>query len=867
MPPVQPLPIDAILPEVVAALRRGPSLVVEAPPGAGKTTRVPRAILEAGLAGDGDVVVLEPRRLAARMAARRVAEEMGERPGETVGWQVRFEEVAGPRTRLRYLTEGLLGRRLVAEPALPGVGAVVLDEFHERHLQGDLALALLRRLQSTRRPDLKLVVMSATLDAGPVAAYLGAPSIRSEGRVFDVAVEHLSPADAARDERLEDRVASAVRRLLAEEARGDVLVFLPGMAEIRRAAERCAPAAERLGVDVLALHGDLPPEEQDRAVRPGPRRKVILSTNVAETSVTIEGVTAVVDAGLARVASHSPWSGLPRLEVRRVSRASAAQRAGRAGRTAPGRCLRLYTRHDHDTRPDFDVPEILREDLSETLLAVASLGAGDLRWLDAPPAPAAAAARALLADLGAVDGEGAITPLGRRLVRLPLHPRLARLVAEAEDRGAGEEGALLAALLSERDIRERAPGGGRGAPPTGPSDLLELAHLFAEAARARFEAGRARSLGLAPGALQAVERSRRQLARLVRRGGSRPEAEREASLLLATLAAFPDRLARRRAPGSSEVVLAGGGAARLDEASVVREAPLLVAVDADERRGDRRPGLPPGGAAGAGGAGRAGQVTVRLASAATPEMLLELFPDALRWEEEDVWNAEAERVDAFERMRFRDLVLEESRKAAPDPERAAALLAEMALARGARAFAGEGEIDRLLARLAFAFRAAPECGLAPPTEADLAAALRDACAGRRSFAELREAGIAPAILARLPPDRRALLERLAPERVVLGGGRGVRVNYEAGDKPPWVESRLQDFFGAARGPAVGGGRVPLVLHLLAPNLRAVQVTTDLAGFWERHYPALRRELMRRYPRHAWPEDPLAARPPEPRGRR
>ncbi|MGA8893014.1 MAG: helicase-related protein, partial [Anaeromyxobacteraceae bacterium] len=337
------LPVDAILPDVVAALRRGNSLVVEAPPGAGKTTRIPRAVLEAGLAGDGEVVVLEPRRLAARMAARRVAEEMGERPGETVGWQVRFEEVAGPRTRLRYVTEGLLTRRLVAEPGLPGVGAVVLDEFHERHLQGDLALALLRRLQETSRPDLRLVVMSATLDAAPVARYLDAPSVRSEGRLFEVSVEHLSPAEAAKDEWVEDRVASALRQVVSAAPTGDVLVFLPGMAEIRRAAQACAPIAARHGLDVLPLHGDLSPEEQDRAVRPGARRKVVLSTNVAESSVTIAGVTTVIDAGLARVASHSPWSGLPRLEVRRVSRASAVQRAGRAGRTAPGRCLRLYT--------------------------------------------------------------------------------------------------------------------------------------------------------------------------------------------------------------------------------------------------------------------------------------------------------------------------------------------------------------------------------------------------------------------------------------------------------------------------------------------------------------------------------------------
>ncbi|HET8724924.1 MAG TPA: ATP-dependent helicase HrpB [Anaeromyxobacteraceae bacterium] len=863
---MRPLPVDAILPDVVAALRRGPSLVVEAPPGAGKTTRIPRALLEAGLAGGGEVVVLEPRRLATRMAARRVAEEMGEQPGGTVGYQVRFEEVAGPRTRLRYVTEGLLTRRLVASPDLPGVGAVVLDEFHERHIQGDLALALLHRLQRTRRPDLRLVVMSATLDAGPVARFLGAPSLRSEGRLFDVAVDHLSPADAARDDRLEDRVAAAVRRVLSEQPAGDVLVFLPGMAEIRRAARACAPLASRLDLDVLPLHGDLSPEEQDRAVRPAARRKVILSTNVAESSVTIDGVTAVVDSGLARVASHSPWSGLPRLEVRRVSRASAAQRAGRAGRTAPGRCLRLYTRHDHDTRPAFDLPEILREDLSETLLAVASAGGEALEWLDAPPQAAAEAAGTLLRDLGALDAAGTLTATGRRLLRFPLHPRLARLVVEAEDRGAGPAGALVAALLAERDIRERLPDRGRGTPPTGPSDLLELAHLFEEGARARFDPDRLRGLGVSPGAAQAVERSRRQIAQTLGGGRSRgaPRAEEsEEALLAATVAAYPDRVARRRAPGSPEVVLAGGGSARLDEASVVREAPFLVAVDADERR-DRPPvpGGPPGGTA-----GRGGQVLVRMASAVTPEMLLDLFPDALRWEEELVWNEAAERVDAFERMRYRDLVLEETRKPLPDPERAAAVLAEAARLRGIRAFAPEGDVDRLLARLAFAARAAPESGIAAPTEEELAAALRDACAGLRSFAELRAAGVVPSLLARLPPDRRALLERLAPERVTLGGGRSVRVNYEAGDKPPWVESRLQDFFGATRGPSIAAGRVPVVLHLLAPNQRAVQVTTDLEGFWDRHYPALRRELMRRYPRHAWPEDPRTARPPEPRGRR
>jgi ATP-dependent helicase HrpB len=867
--PGDPLPIDPLLPEIVAALRAGPAVVVEAPPGAGKTTRVPRALHEAGLAQGGEVVVLEPRRLAARLAARRVAYELGERPGETVGWQVRFEEVAGPRTRIRYVTEGLLTRRLLASPSLPGVGAVVLDELHERHLQGDLALALLRRLQKTARPDLRLVAMSATLDAGPVARFLGAPALRSEGRRFEVAVEFLSPEDAARQDRLEDLVAKAVRRLHREGVDGDVLVFLPGAAEIRRAREALGEWAERAGVDLLPLHGDLRPEEQDRAVSPGPRRKVILSTNVAETSVTIEGVVAVVDSGLARVASHSPWSGLPTLELRKISRASAAQRAGRAGRTRPGRALRLFTRADHDGRPEYETPEILREDLAETVLALAALGTGGaVEWLEPPPAAALEAARGLLGRLGAIDPSGAITEVGRTVLRVPGHPRAGRLVLEAARRGAPDEGALVAALLGERDLRDRRALEGAALPATGPSDLLELAHVLEEAASVRFAPDRLRRMGVSPGAAQAVERSRRQLARVARElarersptptTASKPTTggttATEHALLLATLAAYPDRVARRRAPGSDEIVLAGGGSARLDPACVVRESALLVAVDAEERRGDRRsPGA------------KAAEARVRVASAVTEEMLLDVFPDALRYDEALSWNAQAERVEATERLLYEDLVLEETRAPRADPVAIAARLAEEALSRGARLFAEEGAVDRVLARLAFAAAHAPDTGLAPPTDEDVAAALRELCAGRRSFAELREADLPGALLTRLDPRARAALERLAPDRVTLPGGRSVRIQYEAG-KPPWIESRLQDFFGMAAGPAIAGGRVPLVLHLLAPNQRAVQVTTDLAGFWDRHYPALRRELGRRYPRHAWPEDPRTAAPPAPRRR-
>jgi ATP-dependent helicase HrpB len=439
------------LPELVATLRDGNRLVLEAPPGAGKTTAAAPAALPVVA---GEILVLEPRRLAARLAARRVADELGEAIGGTVGYQVRFEDVGGPRTRLRYVTEAILLRRLLVDPRLGGVGAVFLDEFHERHLAGDLALALLARLQRGARPDLRLAVMSATLDAAPVVAFLGGcPRLSSEGRAFPVDVEHLAQPDTRP---LEEQVASAVRRLAAEKLDGDVLVFLPGAAEIARAHGACARIP---GLELATLHGDLPPAEQDRAVTPGPRPKVILSTNVAESSVTIPGVVAVVDSGLARVAAHDPWSGLPTLRVTRISRASATQRAGRAGRTRPGRCLRLYTKHDFETRALHDAPEVRRADLAEAALLLHALGERDLAafgWFEAPDAAALAAASALLDRLGAVH-DGAPTPLGERLLKFPLHPRLGRLLVEAEGRGAGGDGALICALLGERDRRAPRP--------------------------------------------------------------------------------------------------------------------------------------------------------------------------------------------------------------------------------------------------------------------------------------------------------------------------------------------------------------------------------------------------------------------------
>jgi ATP-dependent helicase HrpB len=861
--PPTPLPIDPLLPEITATLAAERALVIEAPAGAGKTTRVPRALLEAGDQDDQggqEIWVLEPRRLPARLAAERVAAELGEAVGETVGYTVRFDDVSSARTRLRFVTEGLLTRRLLSDPELRGVGTVVLDEFHERHVVTDLGLALLRRLQRGPRPDLRICAMSATLDPGPLVAHLGdgtrpCPLIRSQGRLFDVALEHLPAPD---DRPLAVQVTAAVRSVVRDGPAGDVLVFLPGAAEIRQAAEALAAAPGGAALLVTPLHGDMPLAEQARAVRPGDpsRRKVILSTNVAESSITIDGVLAVVDSGLARVATHSPWSGLPRLAIAKISQAAAAQRAGRAGRTRPGRALRLYTRHDFDQRRAHELPEIARADLAETLLALAGLGiAGDdaaaFPWLEAPPPAALAAARELLAALGALDAGGALSALGRRMLRLPVHPRLARLVCEGEARGVGPDACLAAALISERDIRRAARmsfGGTRGGHAGHQAgEILDLIDLFREAERARFRPEPLRALEVDARAAESVDRARRQMAGTLVRGAPCADAERDRALRMSVLAAFPDRVARAREAPSRTVVLSGGGTAEL---SFDRPSDWMVAVDVQEQ------------AAGA----RAAGVTLRLAAAIEPDWLLEIAADRVDEVDELRWSDTTLRVERVSALRYGALTLEETVSPAEPSDQASRLLADAALARGIERLPGGDAIPRLLARIAVAREAAPDAPLPALASGDIAALVRAACAGRTSLADLTAAGADQLIMSALSPEGRRLVETLAPDKVTLPGGRAVTVNYDPG-APPWIASRLQDFFGARQGPAVGGGRVPLTVHLLAPNGRAVQVTRDLAGFWARHYPSIRRELHRRYPRHAWPEDGATASPPPPPMRR
>ena len=648
------LPIDPLLPEVLDRLRQRSNLILLAEPGAGKTTRLPRAMLDGGLLANGECWVLEPRRIAARLAARRVASELGEELGERVGYAVRFEQKVSARTRIRFVTEGLLLRRLQEDPSLQGINWILLDEFHERHLHTDLALALVRRLQKRFRPDLGILVMSATLDPTGVAAYLDAPVFQGQGRVHPVDLSFLPRPD---DRSLALQVASALEGLCKGTSAGHVLVFLPGAAEIRACTKACEPLANRLGWKVLPLHGDLSAEAQELAIASSSVPKIILSTNVAESSVTLDGIFAVVDSGLAREAFHSPWSGLSGLRTVRISQARAIQRAGRAGRTGPGRCLRLFTEADFKTRPAFDPPEIRRVDLAESLLLLHGLGLADpasLDWFEAPPAEALRSAEDLLRKLGAVDDQAVLTAIGRTMASLPLHPRLARLVAAGEDLGIHRLARLAAVLLeagglAARRNLERLDTQGE---PLD-SDLLPLLDHFHEAEAVRFEAAALRTAGLDVGAVQHAKRAFQHLCRGMGKDLPEPE-DAERRLRRALLRAYPDRVGKLN---GSSMSLVGGGGAVLDSRCRVRRKDLLVVLDAEQ-------------------AASGGQVRVRTASAIDADWLIEDFPGALSERVELGWNPQQRRVDRIEGLYYEDLCFDASRRAAKpgEPGVAACLL-------------------------------------------------------------------------------------------------------------------------------------------------------------------------------------------------
>ncbi len=811
------LPIEAILPALREALATGPGAVLQAEPGAGKTTRVPLALLDVPWLGDGRIVMLEPRRLAARAAARRMAAILGEAVGETVGYRVRLDSRVGPRTRIEVVTEGILTRMLQADPALEGVGLVIFDEFHERSLHADLGLALALESRQALRDDLRLLVMSATLDGDAVAALMGdVPQLRCPGRQHPVRIEYRpprrgrhGPGDPV------EAAAPAVVEALAREP-GSVLVFLPGAREI----EHVARALDgRLPDDVVLcpLHGNLPQQAQERAIAPAPGgcRKVVLATNIAETSLTIEGIRIVIDTGLERVPRFDPRSAMTRLETATISRASADQRAGRAGRLEPGLCIRLWPEGRHLL--PHAAPEIAVADLAPLALELARWGCRDateLAWLDPPPAAALEQARALLERLGAIDGEGAVTAHGERLARLPLHPRLAHMVVTGEALGHGALACDLAALLSERDPLR---GGEAGA------DLRARLELLAQQRR-----------GVAARLRESAAALRRQL----RIGEGAPADPDMAGVLVAF--AYPDRIARRRPGPEPRYQLSGGRGAALQPGQRLDDAPWLAVAHLEG--GDQREGR------------------IALAAPLDEAALERHFGAAMAWRRRVGWDEREEAVVAREERRLGALVFEQ-RPIEPAPEEARAAMIEGIHRMGLEALPWQPRQRQWRARVALLHRLDP--GRWPDTsDAALLESLEQWLGpfldGVTRRAHLARVDLDAALAHLLGWERQRLLDELAPTHLTVPSGSRIALDYR--HDPPVLAVRLQEMFGATSTPAIAGGRVEVVLHLLSPAGRPLQVTRDLAAFWRGSYHEVKKEMRGRYPRHPWPDDPLAAEP-------
>ncbi len=852
------LPVDSVLPELVSALRSHGSAVLVAPTGAGKTTRVPPAILDSGLAEipqgkqtrPGTLILLEPRRLAARAAAARMAFERGRgRVGDEVGYRVRFDSAVSKATRIEVMTGGVFLRRLQSDPFLEGVGAVIFDEFHERSLDTDVAFAMVQRLRAERDQELPVVVMSATLDVEPLAAALGGgnagarsscPIIRSEGRAYPVEVRYLPASLGARP--VDELVLLGVRNVLGE-TDGDVLVFLPGVGEIRRAGTALTELSEQQGFDLLELYGDLPLERQASVLQAGARRRVILATNVAETSVTIPGVTAVVDTGTARRAHHDLAAGLDRLQLVPISRASAKQRAGRAGRTGPGLCARLWTEAEQANRPEQDSPELQRVDLTSAVLQLLVWGErapAALPWLDAPPPAALERSMQLLDALGATR-EGVPTAYGHQLARLPVHPRLAGLLVQGAASGLLRRASMAAALLSERDPFAARRG---QAVDRSESDLLDRVQRLerSEKSERSRDAGRAR----------AVLRVAKQLERLGKSILSQAPAADESpgpvspgrnasddeAFLRLLVAAMPDRVARRRAAGEARGIMVGGRGVRLAQESAVRDASLFLCVELS-----------------AGAAGARSEALVRLASRVELDWLPQ---DEQRQETGLVFDEQSERIVGRHRLLYRDLVIEESSSSLPGAGLVSSALQEAASSRLERALSLQAEdLLSLQARLEFLREARPQDPWPRLEDETWRSMLPRLCAGRRSFAELRRLSLAQEVMNTLDHRQRASLADEAPEFLVVPSGSRKKLRYEQG-RPPVLAVRIQEVFGWTETPRLAGGRVPVVLQLLAPNNRPQQVTDDLASFWAGAYAQVRKDLRARYPKHAWPEDPTQA---------
>ncbi len=854
------LPIYEIESALITRLEKFSRFIVEAPTGSGKSTQIPQMLLDHGALGAGQVVILQPRRLATRMLAKRVASERNAKLGGEVGYQIRFEDVSSGATRIKYETEGILLRQMLTNPKLDGVSAVIFDEFHERHLYGDITLARALQVQEAERPDLKLLVMSATLEAGPLEKYLQPCAVlTSQGRTFPVSIEYLEgrvpPRPSGRDEDPAwELAAQEFERAVAAGAQGDVLIFMPGAYEISRTVQAIRNSPLSRGFIVLPLHGELPTDDQDAAVARYEQRKVVVATNVAESSLTIDGIRIVIDSGLARIPRFDPYRGINTLLIEKISRASADQRAGRAGRTAPGVCIRLWSQQEHAHRSAQELPEVKRLDLAEVVLTLKASGVPDVknfRWFEPPEPRSLDRAEMLLRDLGAlapsgVEGldshTGAITPLGRRMLSFPVHPRYSRMLLAAGESGGVRAVALIAALTQGRNLLQRKPGSDMKDDrenllgDVAESDFFILARAWRYADRCNYDVGRCRRLGIHAMSARQVKPLFDYFLDIARKEGLPIEESAPDSDVIqkCVLTGFSDQLARRVDMGTLRCQLVHGRKGLLARESVVQKSPLFVAGEVREIEGRDREL----------------NVLLTLNTAVKQDWLKELYPDDFSERKNVLYDSETKRVYAEKQVLFRDLVLESKRTDAPPEEPSAALLAGEVIKGTLTLKNWDHAVEQWILRVNSLARWCPDLQLPAISEADRQSMIQKICLGSFSQKDIKDKPVWPVVKSWLNPAQQALVEKHAPERLVLRNGRKAKVTYTA-DAPPFISMRIQDLYDVTTTPKIAAGRVAVVVHILGPNHRPVQVTQDLAGFWREHYPKIKQELQRKYPKHEW----------------
>ncbi len=836
------LPIYEIENELVEALRsqsQRPRLVLEAPTGSGKSTQVPQILLDRGILGNGEVVVLQPRRVAARMLARRVAEERKGKVGDEVGYQVRFENHVSAQTCIRYVTEGVILRQILGDPTLQGVSAILFDEFHERHFFGDITLARATQIQRESRPDLAILVTSATLDGEGIQSYLGdCPRLSSEGRTFPVEISH-APMRERQKGQIWDHIARTYSAFAKNRTTpGDCLIFLPGAYEIRKTID--ALQRHTSNVDILPLFGDLKPAEQDRAIRPGSRPKIVVATNVAETSLTIDGVTLVIDSGLARIADYDVRRGINTLTIQKISQASADQRSGRAGRTAPGTCIRLWSEEDHAKRPAQTPPEIHRMDLAEVILTLLVSGVEsmeDFDWFEKPDEAGLDRATQLLIDLGALDAARQLTNLGRSLARFPVTPRYARALVEGRRLGCFENLCDIVALTQGKPIFPRRNSGREEfTEPDDDSDFLPALRALATARDFGFDPRRCDSAGIQANAAREVDRLAKLLRKAEpaasRKSPPRPPLHPDQAIAECLLAGFPDQIAKRLNRSNRSCEVTGGRRGKLSDESCVMDAELFIATEITEIEG------------------REMNVLLNLNTAVSRELLESRFSDAVQSGRSAEWNPRDRKVDALDVIRYRDLILESKPSKDPPEEKAAEILAREVIAGNLILKKWDRQVEQWIARLSTLAHAMPELELPTFSDDDKLAVIEQICLGALSYKQIKDREVWPELRQFLAPHQLPMLDSMVPTRIDLPNGRHARIRYEIGAKPV-LSARLQHLYDIAETPSLANGRIPLRIEILAPNQRPVQITEDLPGFWENSYAAVKSDLKGRYPKHEW----------------